>query len=730
MNLNSADFIPSMPGVNPMLFKQNKPKVTDILDSDKLCFNQIVQFLRQNNFCDNTEFSKENIYKDLEVYTGLDNPSTSIISKINNTFTIFGYLKLISILNTPTDDIKELTNRQSDIKTMNDVIENSQVDVFKKLSELKDLEKDVIWLLKPKSIEEQSILNGVYFGGTFFDNFNNYEEPLNVYSYFKIYLSPIYGLLSPLVMMIFPYLYLKFFTKVKMDFSVYVKILKMSIFGDVFSIMGASRTGRSKLSKYFSFFLSIVFYIQNLVNSINISINTHKIINIIHKKLGSIQKFCKIGLKLIQDLNSYFNFEALDYPIKYLSQNDFTEETSLFSNKGKILYAAKNTMKYKMMEQLFSSIAKIDYLASINKIINKYDTCFPKYIDNIKPIINYNNVYHPYIGKNAIKNNISIGQGYPGNVLITGPNAGGKSTFIKSIAISILTSQTIGVCFADKLTLTPFNILNSYLNIPDCKGKESLFEAEMHRARDHIENCSQIPENKKSFIIMDEIFSSTNPDEGISGAFAIAEKLADFDNSICIITTHYNQLTELEKGGKFKNYKIPCKHDSMGKIVYPYKIEEGISQQNIALELLKEKGFDESLIERAKNICKKYKTEKDQHSVTESNKTNIESKLVIPKESPTAADSSTPTPTATDSSTPTATDSSTATAADSSTATAADSSTPTSDSSSPKAADSSTPTADSSTPTADSSTPTADSSTPTAVSTPTAESNTNKSDTV
>ena len=80
---------------------------------------------------------------------------------------------------------------------------NDKFNIETSLQRLSDLQKDVIWMLREKTIEEQTILNSVYFGG-FFNGLNNYEETLNIYSYFKIYLAPLYGLLSPLIMMIFP----------------------------------------------------------------------------------------------------------------------------------------------------------------------------------------------------------------------------------------------------------------------------------------------------------------------------------------------------------------------------------------------------------------------------------------------------------------------------------------------------------------------------------------------
>ena len=267
-----------LPDFASMLNKKPKTNMTEILNSDKLKFEDMVKYLQENKLYDNTTFSNENVYQDLEVYRGLDDATTSLLSKVNKTSTVFGYLKLVNILNKSTNDVEVLNKRQHSVKQMKTLIEEGNTDIETKLTELKGLERDVLWLLRPKTTEEQSILNGVYFNGRFFNNFNQYEEPLNVYSYFKIYLSPLYGLLSPLVMMVFPYLYLKFFSKVKLDFAMYVKILKMSLFGSPLSFLGGSSAPRSKISKYFSFFLSIIFYIQNLMNSISVSVNTNKII--------------------------------------------------------------------------------------------------------------------------------------------------------------------------------------------------------------------------------------------------------------------------------------------------------------------------------------------------------------------------------------------------------------------------------------------------------------------
>ncbi len=196
--------------------------------------------------------------------------------------------------------------------------------------------------------------------------------------------------------------------------------------------------------------------------------------------------------------------------------------------------------------------------------------------------------------------------------MITGPNKAGKSIFIKSLATSVLLSQTIGIVPTSKFITSTFDILNSYLHIPDSIGYESLFEAEMHRAKNHIDMLKDIDnKNNKNnaFIIMDEIFTSTNYVEGYSAAYAICKKLCQFENSISIITTHYTGLNTLEEEtqGKIVNYKFSIKRDKDNNIEYPHILEKGYSDQYIALELLKNDGFDEEIIISALKKCEDIK---------------------------------------------------------------------------------------------------------------------------
>ena len=155
----------------------------------------------------------------------------------------------------------------------------------------------------------------------------------------------------------------------KIGFWAYIKILKLSMFSDVFSFMGGNSggRGRSRMSRYFSFFLSMVFYIQNLFNSFTISFNTHQIINILHNKMANFREFCDKGLSIVKELRETLFLSELEHPNKYIRDNEFESAPSLFSNKGKVLYQ-QNCVNYSELKDLLNGSGNADFYFSLFKL--------------------------------------------------------------------------------------------------------------------------------------------------------------------------------------------------------------------------------------------------------------------------------------------------------------------------------------------------------------------------
>ena len=101
-----------------MANKVNKPVINNILDSSKLNFNQVVNYFQAQKLCnlEQDDTSLVQYFKDLEIFKGIDDSNSSILSKLNKTHTVFGFLKLKERLLNPIVDIKDLKEKVVFIK--------------------------------------------------------------------------------------------------------------------------------------------------------------------------------------------------------------------------------------------------------------------------------------------------------------------------------------------------------------------------------------------------------------------------------------------------------------------------------------------------------------------------------------------------------------------------------------------------------------------------------------
>lgn len=292
-----------------------------------------------------------------------------------------------------------------------------------------------------------------------------------------------------------------------------------------------------------------------------------------------------------------------------LSHLDNQLHQSKINSLGYILLQKKNCLELKAhFEVITDYIGLVDAYVNISRLVSKGGFVFPKYdINSDLPYINCDKLWSLYIDNRIeqVTNDCKMGLDIPNTMILTGPNTSGKSTYIRNIMLTLLLSQTIGVAPCSSIEFTPFTNLFTYLDIPNiARNRESLFEAEVHRCLEFCKILENIPPHQFSFTIMDELFTGTNPAEGIAGSYAVSEYLGQFDNSIMIITTHFNKLTQLDNvyPTKFMNKKFFVHTLADGSFLRPYKISDGVSDQNIAIELLRNKGYNSVIIDRAIKI--------------------------------------------------------------------------------------------------------------------------------
>ena len=207
--------------------------------------------------------------------------------------------------------------------------------------------------------------------------------------------------------------------------------------------------------------------------------------------------------------------------------------------------------------------------------------------------------------KICIKNNCSLKK----KNIITGPNASGKTTFLKTTTINIIFSQQIGAGFYEKnSTINPYTHIHSYLNIPDTSQRDSLFQAESRRCKDILDSIELTPTNTRHFGIFDELYSGTNPEEATKSGYAFLKYLSKFSNVDFILTTHYNKIcAKLSKNEHIQNYKMHVNQDEDDNLDYTYKIRKGISKIQGAIKILEQMDYPKEIIDDVKGFNKNTK---------------------------------------------------------------------------------------------------------------------------
>lgn len=261
-----------------------------------------------------------------------------------------------------------------------------------------------------------------------------------------------------------------------------------------------------------------------------------------------------------------------------------------------------NFIKEHSMEacEYYDIVGLIDAAICLSNIndseLNIADLCESKLDDSYEFMMT--EAYHPLI-KEAVSNSISTGT----NVLITGCNASGKSTFLKTVALNALFSQCFGFCFASEYRAPYFRIFSSMALKDDIDKGESYFMSEIKSLKRIIDATNCKDGNVKILCVIDEVLRGTNTVERIA---ASVEILKSFNNAevLCFVATHDIELTELLKEG-YTNYHF-SEEILNDDVIFSYKINSGKANSRNAIRLLSVLGYDEKIVNNASNRADRF----------------------------------------------------------------------------------------------------------------------------
>ena len=243
-----------------------------------------------------------------------------------------------------------------------------------------------------------------------------------------------------------------------------------------------------------------------------------------------------------------------------------------------------------ILEQNISMIEKLDFIFSKGKLSLEYDGTEPKI--NTKRYIRIEDGRHPLMAlSECVPLQFEIGKSFDG-VVITGPNTGGKTVTIKTVALNCMMAQC-GLHVACKKAEICMNS-NFLCDIGDGQNISenlSTFSA-------HIVNVLEILKkvNRDSLVVMDELGSGTDPTEGMGIAIAILEELQK-SGGLFLVTTHYPEVKQYaDKKARIENAKMTFDKESLKPL---YQLVIGEAGESCAFYIAGKMGMPEEMLKTA-----------------------------------------------------------------------------------------------------------------------------------
>lgn len=455
-----------------------------------------------------------------------------------------------------------------------------------------------------------------------FKSLNHSPHFMQMLSFYNMF-SPLITLLTPIVILILPFFIIRF-QGVSLSLTVYLDTIKSLLKNHALGRL-ASSFGNVSWDKRVYLLITVAFYVLQIYQN---SLACYRFVTNmrhIHQQLFILRDYLSQSLDQLQSINQSCNH--LNTYTQFVSNNAKAQTilTGLLADLNRITPLSVNVAKSMQIGNIMKTYYDLRYDTAITQALS-YSFHFNSFIHQASTVIQLPGIskahytskhswktkdikYPHHIKQNPIGNSFELDK----PIILTGPNASGKTTLLKAAFLNTLLSQQIGFGFFKQLTFQPYTHFHCYLDVPDTSGRDSLFQAEARRCLDIVQTM-QISDSRTTrfFCVFDELYSGTNPTEAVASAYAFVKHLAKKRNCHFLLTTHFYDLcyTSDQKKIGIRNKQMGwtsiVSDDGSKTVAMTYKIKQGISSLRGGVRVLKELGYPESIVADATSILKEY----------------------------------------------------------------------------------------------------------------------------
>nr|MBX2837194.1 DNA mismatch repair protein MutS [Gammaproteobacteria bacterium] len=287
----------------------------------------------------------------------------------------------------------------------------------------------------------------------------------------------------------------------------------------------------------------------------------------------------------------YIRRQTLKATERYITPELKEHEDKVLGAKEKALAREKKLYKelidalqpeLELMSNIASAVTELDVYNCFAACAVEYDWCCPELVDEVG--INISNGRHPVIeamSSEPFVANPLLLSGERRMLMVTGPNMGGKSTFMRQNALIALLAYTGSYVPASSAAIGPIDRIFTRIGASDdLASGQSTFMVEMTEAANILHNATD-----HSLVLMDEIGRGTSTFDGLALAWACAEHLATTNRALCLFATHYFELTTMSHSHRcIENVHLDAKEHN-GKIIFMHQVKTGAANKSYGLQV-------------------------------------------------------------------------------------------------------------------------------------------------
>jgi hypothetical protein len=478
--------------------------------------------------------------------------------------------------------LKAATKRTASFAKLKDTLKNqSEKEVLTPFNTLSELTKTLDPLLRESTDVEKEGYSQVCFQGNPWSSLNSIPFALLFLSIYKSYIVPAFGVLIPLISWILPYVFIKAFYNIPISFSEYTKILWRMWNGQAMP-----KSPQDLLSPPPAGPTDIFSQMKQLAQT---GWTLFTLGQAMWQPIQQARHFMRLDVDCIKLGESVLSVKgvALELWGKW--------STWLPSWLGDWIHLCPSTAREAFafsldtpfwIQYVLRAVGRLEVLL---KLALRADIIPAQFVRSKTPLIVLKGTGDPSIPmESRVVSSVSLGgtggAGSPRHAILTGPNRGGKSSFLRAVLMNVQLAHCFGAAFAEKAQFSHFSWIANGMSLEDTPGETSMFEREVAFA-------SGVLQKKDSdgfgLLLYDELFHSTNPPDATRTSQMFCSKLWAKKNVLSIVSTHVYSLAKEAPENLVKKLCVAA----WKPFHFSYTIQRGVCEVSSVDLVLKQYGL-------------------------------------------------------------------------------------------------------------------------------------------